>query len=39
MVIEKILFNELKKLKIYSKNGKKINDENIKKLINLIRKS
>ena len=35
MVIGKVLINELKKIEYYAKNGKKINSENISKLINL----
>ena len=31
-----ILFNELQKIELYSKNGKQINEEKILKLINLI---
>ena len=35
VVIEKVLFNELDKIELYSKKGKKINAEDISKLINL----
>ena len=35
MVTEKLLINELQKIEYFSKNGKKIDSENISKLVNL----